>query len=102
MAKCYDTIHKGHRPVTLLVAAVCLFPPVFTMRRYHFCTHPVHIGKVIMRQHQPPDGKPRGVCRLTLLCDRRKIRVRVPAVNASREHELCFIDALRMVALQDN
>ena len=33
MAKCYDTIHKGHRPVTLLVAAVCLFPPVFTMRR---------------------------------------------------------------------
>ena len=55
-----------------------------------------------MRPHQPPDGKPRGVCFLTLICDRRKIRVRAPAVNASREHELCFIDALRMVALPDS
>ena len=51
-----------------------------------------------MHPHTEPTGKPRGSCRIVLQSGDRWVRIQAPVVNPTREHELCFIDALRIVS----
>lgn len=98
MAECYETVHQGYRPVRMLVRELFLWPPKLAFRHYRFCTHPIHISKVMMHPHTEPTGKPRGSCRIVLQSGDRWVRIQAPVVNPTREHELCFIDALRIVS----
>ena len=98
MIYCYDDIHLGHRPIILTMVSGCLWPPHISLRRARYCTHAYHIGFVRRQLAQPVFWPPRGITIVDVRCGRRRTRVRMPYLYATRDDYLRLADALAWVA----
>ena len=98
MSYCFQSIHRGYRPVKVVVITVRCWPPRFKITVRWGCTHPIHPTIIESEAEKPVAGKPRGKTLIAFYCGDKSVKVLTPFENAGAENMRLVADAMRWIA----
>ena len=98
MTYCFQTIHRGYRPIKVVSITVRLWPPRFkTMVRWG-CTHPIHPTIIEREAEKPVAGRPRGKALIAFYSGDKSVKVLTPFENVGSANMRLVADAMRWVS----